>query len=181
MKSSSIGRRYARAILSLAEAAAQTDRVNKDLTDFADSYEKSRDLRDVFDNPKVSRADRKKVLSTLLDRMAVSPTVKSALLLLADRGRMRFVGEIAAAYQILAEDRAGRVRAEVTTAVDMPEAYFAELTKVLEQVTGKKVVVVKKTDPAIIAGVVTRIGDKVFDGSVRSRLSELKERMLASS
>ena len=62
---------------------------------------------------------------------------------------------------------------------DLPDAYYTELTKVLEQVTGKKIVLVKKQDPSIIAGVVTRVGDKVFDGSVRARLTELKERMLA--
>jgi len=179
VKSSSIGRRYAKALLELAEASKQTERVQKDLAEFADTFEKSRDLRDVFENPNVSRESRTKVLTTLLDRMAVAPTVKSALLMLADRGRMRFIGEIAEAFQTMAETRAGRIRAEVVTAVAMPEAYYTELTKVLEQVTGKKVALVKKQDPSIIAGVVTRVGDKVFDGSVRARLTELKERMLA--
>lgn len=178
MKSSSIGRRYARALLDLAEQAKQTDRVAKDLTEFADSYEKSRELRDVFENPKIARETRKKVLAALVDRMAVAPIVKSALLLLADRGRLRHIGDIAAAFQVLSEDRAGRVRAEVTTATAMPDAYFTELAKVLEQATGKQVVLVKSQDPSLIAGVVTRIGDKVFDGSLKTRLSELKERML---
>lgn len=179
MKSSSVGRRYARALIELAEANKQTERVAKDLLDFADSFAKNKDLRGVFENPQVTRDQRKKILTTLLDRMAVAPVVKSALLLLGDRGRLKHIGDIAEAFQAISEDRAGRVRAEVTTAVDMPEAYFAELTKVLEGVTGKKVVLVKKQDPAIIAGVVTRVGDKVFDGSVRTRLGELKERMLA--
>lgn len=179
MKSSSVGRRYARALIELAEANKQTERVAKDLAEFADSFDKSRDLRDIFENPQVAPATRKKVLSALLDRMAVAPVVKSALLLLADRGRLKFIGDIAEAFQTISEERAGRVRAEVTTATDMPEAYFAELTKVLEGVTGKRVVLVKKQDPSIIAGVVTRVGDKVFDGSVRTRLGELREQLLA--
>lgn len=179
MRSSSIGRRYARALLELAEANKQTERVQKDLAEFSEAFEKSRDLREVFENPKVSREQRKKVLTAVLDRMAVAPIVKSALLMLAERNRMRFVGEISDSFQTIAETRAGRVRAEVVTAVAMPEAYYTELTKVLEQVTGKKVALVKKEDPSIIAGVVTRVGDKVFDGSVRARLTELKERMLA--
>lgn len=61
----------------------------------------------------------------------------------------------------------------------MPEKYYVELQKVLEKVTNKKVVVVRKQDPEIIAGVITRVGDKVFDGSVRNRLTELKEQLLA--
>jgi F-type H+-transporting ATPase subunit delta len=179
VKSSSVGRRYARALIDLAEANKQTERVAKDLTDFADSFAKSKDLRDIFENPQITKESRKKVLGTLLDRMAVAPVVKSALLLLSDRGRLRYIGEIAEAFQTISESRAGRVRAEVTTAVAMPEAYFTEITKVLEGATGKKVVLIKKQDPSIIAGVVTRVGDKIFDGSVRTRLGELKERMLA--
>lgn len=179
MKSSSIGRRYAKALLELAEANKQTERVQKDLAEFAETFEKTRDLREVFENPKVSREERKKVITAVLDRMAVAPIVKSALLMLADRGRMRFVVDVAESFQTLAEARAGRIRAEVVTAVAMPDAYYTELTKVLEQVTGKKVALVKTQDPSIIAGVVTRVGDKVFDGSVRARLTELKERMLA--
>lgn len=179
MKSSTIGRRYARALLELAEQHKQTERVQKDLHDFADSFEKSRDLRDVVENPKIARDARKKVVSALLDRMAVAPIVKSVILMLLDRGRLRHIGDVSAAFTDLAEARAGRVRAEVTTATAMPDAYYAELQKVLEQATGKKIVLVKNTDPSIIAGVVTRVGDKVYDGSVRSRLGELKERMLA--
>ena len=156
MKSSSVGRRYARALIELAEANKQTERVAKDLAEFADSFDKSRDLRDIFENPQVAPATRKKVLSALLDRMAVAPVVKSALLLLADRGRLKFIGDIAEAFQTI-----------------------SELTKVLEGVTGKRVVLVKKQDPSIIAGVVTRVGDKVFDGSVRTRLGELREQLLA--
>ena len=121
MKSSLVGRRYARALLDLAEQAKQTERVAKDLTDFADSFEKSRELRTVFESPEVSRVSRQKVLSAVLERMAVAPIVKSALLMLADRGRLRHIGEIAAAFEQLAETRAGKVRAEVTSATALDE------------------------------------------------------------
>lgn len=69
--------------------------------------------------------------------------------------------------------------AEVTTASELPEAYFAKLQATLEKSLGKKVSIVKKTDPTLVAGVVTRIGDKVFDGSVRSSLRQLEDRLLA--
>ena len=89
------------------------------------------------------------------------------------------IGQLAAAFNVLAQSTTGQVEAEVTTAAPMPEKYYLELQKVLEKVTGKKVVVVRKQDPSIIAGVITRVGDKVFDGSVRNRLTELKEQLLA--
>lgn len=180
MKSSLVGRRYARALLDLAEQAKQTDRVAKDLSDFADSFEKSRELRTVFESPQVARATRQQVLTAVLDRMAVSPIVKSTLLMLADRGRLKHIGEVAASFEQLAEQRAGKVRAEVTSATPLDDAYYLELQKALEAATGKKVVVVKKEDPTLIAGVVTRVGDRVFDGSVRSKLRELSEELLSN-
>lgn len=179
MKSSLVGRRYARALLDLAEQQNQTDRVAKDLSDFADSFEKSRELRTVFENPDVARAARQKVLTAVLDRMAVAPIVKATLLMLADRNRLGHIAEVAAAFEQLAEARAGKVRAEVTSATALDDAYYLELQKALESAIGKKVVLVKKTDPSLIAGVVTRVGDRVFDGSVRSKLRELSEELLA--
>ena len=178
MKSSPIGRRYGKALLDLAEEQKQTERVSKDLADVADTWTKSRELRDLFENPKVPLAARKQALGGLLDRMAVAPLLKTTLLLLAERGRLRNIPEIAAAFQELAELRAGKLRAEVTTAVPMPDAYYAEIQKAIETATGRKVVVVKNQDPSIIAGVVTRVGDKVFDGSLKARLREMREQLL---
>ena len=120
-----------------------------------------------------------KVLDQVATRLAAPPLLKNTLKLLADRGRMALLPELAAAFNGLAQTATGQVEAEVTTAAPMPDKYYLELQKVLEKVTGKKVVVVRKQDPSIIAGVITRVGDKVFDGSVRNRLTELKEQLLA--
>lgn len=179
MSSSSVGRRYAKALLSLADEQKQTARVQKELVDFAETWKASPELRSVFENPKVDDASRKKVLGAVLDRMAASPLVKNALNLLAERGRLKHVPEVADAFSGLASARTGTITAEVTTASALPESYFAELQKALEKATGKKVTLVTKQDPSLIAGVVTRVGDRVIDGSVRSRLSELQEELLA--
>jgi F-type H+-transporting ATPase subunit delta len=179
VRSSSVGRRYAKALLALADEQKQTARVEKELVDFAETWGASAELRAVFENPKVDEASRKKVLTAVLDRMAASPLVKNGLALLAERGRLKHLPEIAQAFATLASGRTGTVTAEVTSATALPEAYFAELKSALEKATGKKVVLVKKQDPSLIAGVVTRVGDRVIDGSVRARLSELQEELLA--
>lgn len=176
---SAIGRRYGRAILDLAAEQNQVDPVSKNLADLAQAWEESEDLREVFENPSVSAQDRKKIVDALASRMGLSPIVKSTLKLLSDRRRTRYLPEIIDAYERLAEDRAGRVRAEVITATAMPDTYFAQLQKTLEGVTGKKVTLIKREDPSIIGGVVARVGDKVFDGSIRTRLDELKDELLA--
>lgn len=174
-----LGKRYAKALLSLASESNEVDRVAKDLSDLAAAWGASRELRDIFTNPGFGPDVRKKIVAALAERANVSATLKNTLMLLSDRRRLRHLPEIAEAFAILSEERAGRVRAEVVTAGALPEAYFAELQRALESVTGKKVTVTRKQDPSLIAGVVARVGDRVFDGSLRTRLSELQEELLA--
>jgi F-type H+-transporting ATPase subunit delta len=81
-------------------------------------------------------------------------------------------------FTALSEVRSGKVVAQVTTASELPAGYFTELENALAKITGKQVVLVHHTDPSLIGGVVTQIGDQVFDGSVKSRLSELKAELL---
>lgn len=176
---SAVGRRYAKAILELAIEGDQLDKVEEDLTALRDAWGGSEDLRDAFENPAVGAEQRRGILDQLAQRMGLAPTVHNALRLLSDRRRLRHLPEVVEAFQQLAEKRAGKVRAEVATASAMPESYFQELQKALESVTGKKVALVKKEDPTLIGGVVTRVGDKVFDGSLRARLNELEEELLA--
>ncbi len=179
MKSSIIGRRYGSALFELAEEQKLTAKIEKELNDFVAVWEESRDLRDVFENPKVTSEGRKKVLVDVLQRLGASTLLKNTLSLLSDRRRMRHVPEVAAAFQSLVEARTGKVRAEVTSAAPLPDSYYEQLEKVLAEVTGKQVILVRKQDPSLIAGVVTRVGDKIFDGSLKNRLSELKEELLA--
>ncbi len=178
MKSSIIGRRYGAALFELAEEQKLTAKIEKELTDFVETWEGSRELRDAFENPKVSADARKKILGAVLAKLGASVLLKNTLSLLSDRRRMRHVPEVAAAFQSFVEARTGKVRAEVTSASPLPDAYYAQLEKVLGEVTGKQVIVVRKEDPSLIAGVVTRVGDKIFDGSLKNRLSELKEELL---
>lgn len=180
MSMSPLARRYARAIIDLAKEANLVDRVARDLNDFASMWKESPDLRELFSNPKFPADARKKVLTDLTTRAAASPIAKNSLLYLCDKGRLPQVADIADAFTQLAEEASGKVRAEVVSAAPLDAAYYTQLQKTLEQVTGKQVTVEKKTDPSLIAGVVTRVGDKVFDGSLRTRLTEIKESLNAA-
>jgi F-type H+-transporting ATPase subunit delta len=177
MSASVVGKRYAKALLQLLDAGS-IERAGRELRDFTAAWNESRDLRGVFENPGIQQQTRRAVLREIAQQMGMLDSVRDLLLLLSDRRRLRHVPEIADAFEALAEARGGRVRAEVVSASALPPGYFAELEKVLRDVTGKQVVLVHRVDPALIGGVVTRIGDQVYDGSVKSRLSELKEELL---
>lgn len=175
---SALGRRYARALLELATDEGKADVIATQLADLDTTWRESRELRDVFENPAFGFEMRKNVLLALGEKASLDSLVVRTLRLLSDRRRMRYLPQVIDAYRELAEQRAGRVRAEVITATPMPPNYFAELTKTLEQVTGKKVIVMTREDPSLIGGVVTKVGDKVFDGSLKTRLEELRDELL---
>jgi F-type H+-transporting ATPase subunit delta len=175
MSTGAIAKRYARAILELASEQKQVERVTKELADVAAMWNGSVELRELFSNPGFGVEARKAVLTDLAARAGVLPLVKNSVLYLADRNRLNALPQIAEAFHALAERQAGTVRAEVTSAAPLADAYYSQLQRALEQATGKKVAIEKKTDPALIAGVVTRVGDQVFDGSIRTRLADLKE------
>jgi F-type H+-transporting ATPase subunit delta len=175
MSIGALAKRYARAILELASEQHLVDRVGKELADFAAMWESNEELRSVFANPDVSAAARKAVLSEITTKAGVTPLVRNSVLYLCDRGRLRALPDIARAFAALAEQAAGTLRAEVTSAAPLAEGYYAQLQRALEQTTGKKVSIERKVDPSLIAGVVTRVGDQIFDGSIRRRLADLKE------
>ena len=141
-----------------------------DLTTIASAWETSPDLRNALENPLVAHDAKKAVLTELSDQVGATPTTRNALLLLVDRRRTAALPDIARFLRELADARKGVLRAEVTTAAPLSDAYYARLQVQLEKMTGKKVVVDRKTDGALIAGVVTRIGDRILDGSLRTRL-----------
>ena len=178
MSISILGKRYAKAVYDLTGPAGTVDRAARELSDFAKSFSESRGLRSVFENPSVSHEARRRLLREIATQMGMSDHVRDLLLLLSDRRRMAHLPEVAEAFQAMIEQRSGKVRAEVTTAAELPPGYYTELERVLSGVTGKQVVLTHKVDPSLLGGVVTRIGDQILDGSLKSRLSELKDELL---
>ncbi len=179
MSASSVAaRRYAKALFELASEAKQVDKVRADLADLATTFQKSAELRALVENPSFSVDVKKKAISALATRMGCSPLLQNTLKLLVDRRRILAVSDISEAFSTIAERRSGRVRAEIITASPLPDAYYLQLEKTLTEVTGRQVTLVKHTDPSIIGGVVTRVGDTVFDGSIANRLKDIRAQLL---
>jgi len=176
---SAVGRRYAKALLDLAREQGELDVVLKDVGAILDAWKVSAELRDISRNPVLPRPAVKAALGAVMEKLGVSRLVRHTVLLLADKGRLAQLDDVLQALEELAEAEMGHVRVEVTSAKPLSDAYYARLTEKLQRVTAKQVVLVKKQDPSLIGGVVTRVGDQVFDGSLSNRLSELEETLLA--
>ncbi|HXX67691.1 MAG TPA: ATP synthase F1 subunit delta [Polyangiaceae bacterium] len=173
-----VARRYARALLELGVEEGKLDRIVTDFETVADAWKTSGELRQALENPLVPGETKRAVVRELADQIGAAPTTQNALLFLVDRHRLRVLPYLARALQDLADGREGVVRAEVTTAVPLPDAYYGRLQARLERLTGKRIVLDRKIDPSLVAGVVTRIGDRIIDGSLRTRLDSLREAIL---
>ena len=178
MSVSLVARRYAAALLEIGRESGQLDKMAAELDLAASAYDASHELRNAVENPLVAHPAKKAVITEVAARLGLSPVIRNTLLLLVDRRRIKTLPYIARYLGEMNDARKGVLRAEVTTATPMADDYYARLQAQLEKLTGKQVAVVRKTDPAIIAGVITRIGDRVYDGSVRARLQSMKDALM---
>jgi F-type H+-transporting ATPase subunit delta len=178
MSVSIVARRYARALLELGLEGGQLDSMVREIDAVAQAWTGNHELRNALENPIVSLAAKKAVMSDLAVALQTSDVARHALLLLVDRRRTRVLPYIASTLREMADARKGLLRAEVTTATTLSDAYYARLQKQLEAMTGQRVVVDRRTDPSLIGGVITRIGDRILDGSLRTRLQSLRDALL---
>jgi len=181
MSHSAVSERYARALFELADEAGQVTSVAGEIDRFADAYRSSPELERALGNPSVDEAARDAILKELGTSLSLSPLSVNTIRLMARRRRLDAIADVAAEIRSLADEKAGVLRATVTTAKPLPESYYQRLSAELEKRLGRKVMIERKEDPSLIAGVVTRIGDNTIDGSVRGRLSALGRELLASN
>lgn len=178
MSVSIVARRYAKALLELGLENGDIEIVVRDLEALAEIWDRNAELRNVVENPLVALEAKKAAVTEVAAALGAGATARNTALLLIDRRRARALPYIAASLRELADARKGVVRAQVTTATSLPEPYYAKLQAQLERLTGMRVIVERQTDASLIGGVVTRIGDRIFDGSVRSRLQSMREALL---
>ena len=173
MIGTNIARRYARAVLEIGVESNTLKDLVAQMTTLAEAYSGSAELRRALDNPLVGHDAKKAILTDVANSAGVSDVARHTLLLMGDRRRLHALPAVAQLLREMADAREGVLRAEVTTAVRLSEGYYDKLRTQLEKMTGQKVVLDINLDPKILAGVIARIGDRVYDGSLRARLDEL--------
>jgi F-type H+-transporting ATPase subunit delta len=175
-----VAERYARAIFDLGVETSTVSTLVDEIHKLAEAYQESTELRKVMGNPLIPEDERLATIAEIVDRLGLSPTTKNAAGLLAQRKRMFALPAIAAELDRLSDEKAGIARATVISAERLSEAYEQRLTQELSAMTGKKIVLDRKQDPELLAGVIVRIGDQVIDGSAKARLAELASQLLTA-
>jgi len=178
MTSRGAATRYARALFDVARKEADIQQVGRELGAFVSLVSGNEMLTRTFANPAIPAQRKRGVVEQLLARAgAVSPVVSKLLLMLAERDRLGLLPDLGAAYETKLMENAQVVRAQVTTAVQLPPERISALQQGLAHATGRQVQLDTTVDASIIGGAVARIGSTVYDGSVATQLAALRQRL----
>ena len=173
----SLGGRYALALFELARDAKAIDQVEQSLAAVRDALAQSPDFKALTASPVVSRGAASQAVLAVATELGVDPTTCSFLGVLAENRRLGQLPAIIRAFRQLASRFRGEVNAEVTSAHPLDADQVAELKQQLRQRVGSEVSVDLAVDPALLGGLVVRIGSQMIDSSIRTRLNALASAM----
>ena len=177
MSVQTVARRYATALADVVTERGEAREVQQELHTWAETLRSNPNLREIFANPTVALEKKRAVLNRLLEISKPRPTTANFLKVLLQNQRLTELTEINSKLAQVLDDRAGVVAATVTTARPVPADAQRRLQTKLLDLTGKKVRIDYVTDSEMIGGLITRIGSTVYDGSVRTKLQQMKEKM----
>ena len=173
----SLGGRYATALFELARESKSIDTVEASLATVRQALADSADFKALTTSPLIGRVDAAKAVAAAAKAMKLDSTTTSFLGVLAHNRRLTQLPQIIAAFRGLASRYRGEVTADVTSAHPLTAAQVTELKQQLRQRIGSDVAVELNTDPALLGGLVVRIGSQMIDSSIRTRLNTLAHAM----
>jgi len=173
----SVSRRYAEALADVAISDSQVDVIGKELAQLAELFGPGSELRALFASPIISQADKKVILKTIVERAGPSNITANLLGLLLKHYRLQYLASVEEQFQREINKRRNILKPEITTAAPIAAAESERLSRELQELTGKTIQAEFKTDPALIGGAVTRMGSMVYDGSIRTQLHTIKNKL----
>ena len=178
MSQGMIARRYAKALLNLAENEKDLDNTGKHLNSITEVYKENLELRQVLSDTKVSSGIKLEILKDVLSKIKVSRLVDTFSRYLLAKRRIDFLPDIERAFNLLLQEKLGRIEANVTTASELPKDTVKKLVDAISSYSGKEIEVNVTIDPSIIGGIVTRIGSTVIDGSIQTYLNQIRQSII---
>ena len=175
MSTNAIAKRYAKALVQIGSEAGTVDGFNAELHRFSALLTENREISTVFSNPAYGIESKSNIMKELVAKLQLSPMISNLLMLLLERGRISVLPQIAENYGAFADQLSGVIRPTHSSGLPLDVGQIEEIRNALAKSTGKKVELKVEVDPSLIGGVVTKIGGKVFDGSVRTQLARIQD------
>lgn len=172
----SLSRRYTKAVFELAREAGQEELIGRELEGFLAAYTGS-PLQTVLNNPAFEAASRKNILVEITRSLQLSPVTVHFLALLLERDRLTYLASIVSRYRRFLNEARGRVEAKIVGTTPLQPATLEKVRQLLGAISGKEVVLHEESDPELIGGALIQLEGKVYDGSVRTQLEKMKQRI----
>ena len=169
--------RYAKALFELAKEQGQVDKVAGELKQFEGMLGESKDLQRLVRSPVFSADEQARAIKAILAKAGVSGLTANFLGLIARNRRLFAAGDMLRAFRVLLARHRGEVEADVTSAIALSETQLTALKAALKASVGKDVQMNAKVDPALLGGLIVKVGSRMVDSSLRTKLSNLKTRM----
>ena len=180
MTLSAVATRYAKALADVTTGAASGLRPEDalgQLRAFESALTASRELQNALSTPAVPASRKRAVVGRIAGLLQLSPIARNFLFVLIDHRRIALLGAILHSFDLIVDERLGFARAEVSSPRELTETQRGAINAQLERITGKRIRMRFAVDPALIGGVLARIGSTVYDGSVRGQLQTLGRRL----
>jgi F-type H+-transporting ATPase subunit delta len=175
LKSASL--QYANALADIALAQGAAEPAGRQLQEFATAFASSPELQNFLLSPAVSPENKRAVLEKIARRMELSKIIRNFLFVVADHHRAHDLPEISQAFQDVIRQRQGVAEAQVFSAANLTDAQKTDFAKSLARLTGKTVDATYFVDPDLLGGALVRVGDTIYDGSLRHSLGQLRARL----
>jgi F-type H+-transporting ATPase subunit delta len=175
VKQTILAKRYAKAIFTVGQEQKKYEKYNDVLQGLAGLYTTHPEVIDALTNPLYPMDVKEKVMQGIVASMKVDKIMGNFLNLLVQKKRAQILPEIAAAYQTMVDEAKNISHGNVISAIELSDQLKANVQKILEKLTGKKVELTTSVDPSIIGGIIAQVGDLVLDGSIKTQLAGLKD------
>ncbi len=178
MKKSAVAKRYAKALIELGQEEKRYKEIGRELRDISTVFTANPELKRFALNPMYKLEDRHGLIKKVGDVLEISDTVKRFLAILTKNRGIGIIEDINAAYSILEDELSGRIKVTVKSAAELDKNRIDEITKKLHQLTNKEIIITVEKTPALIGGLVFRIGNTILDGSIKTQLERVKEKII---
>lgn len=174
----SLARRYAKALLQLAQDSKNAERMGFELSRLVSLYQEHSELRETLENRIFSLTERRRVLEAVCQKLLLSPVLQHVVLLLLERERIAYLPEIERELRRLVDDRLQRVRVRIFSAQAIDLTAELRVQAALEKALGKKIRIEKIEDSEMLGGLRIQVGDVIYDGSVLAQLEQVRHGLM---
>lgn len=173
-----VAKRYAKALVALADEQGRLMETGDQLKRLAQLIDDTPELKSLLYNPAISRHFKEDLLTDLTQRLRIGPMEANFTRLLLEKGRLPDMPQIIELYEVLAEEAQNRLRVRVKTVVPLTPDMEAEVRRRFAQFTSKDLIIDQEVDPTLIGGIIAQMGSLILDGSIRNELLRLKTELV---